>query len=301
MGGSLTFKEFKILELLEGCGEKRLTQREMASSLGFSVGSVNKLLAKLGEDGCVEEMTLTKRGLEALEPYRVKRAILIAAGFGERLVPITLNTPKPLVRVRGKRIIDSLLDALETAGVEDVYIVRGYLGEQFDQLRYRYPNVRFIENEIFNEANNISSALAASGLLESAYVMESDILLANSDLITKYQYESNYLAFPVERTDDWCFHVKHGVIDAMAVGGVNCHQMCGISYWTEEDGRKLAEDIPTVIEMPGGKERYWDEVALRYCKDRYRVGVRECRREDLVEIDTFRELQELDPSYVIKG
>lgn len=299
MSGNLTAKEFKLLELIEGSAGERLTQRDLATATGFSVGSVNKLVASLTEDGLLDKMALTEKGKEALEPYRVRRAILIAAGFGERMVPITLNTPKPLVRVRGKRIIDSLLDALEAAGIEDVYVVRGYLGEQFDQLRYRYPNVKFIENEIYNEANNISSALAASGLLENAYVLESDILLANPQLITKYQYETNYLAFPVERTDDWCFYVKHGIIDSLAVGGLNCHQMCGISYWTEEDGRKLAEDIPKVIEMPGGKERYWDEVALRYCKDHYRVAIRECRREDLVEIDTFRELQELDPSYCV--
>ncbi len=337
MTGTLTAKEFKLLEQVEAHPGERATQRDLASTTGFSVGSVNKLVSSLSERGLLDKMALTEKGREALEPYRVRRAILIAAGFGERMVPITLNTPKPLVRVRGKRIIDSLLDALEAAGIEDVYIVRGYLGEQFDQLRYRYPNVKFVENEIFNEANNISSALAASGLLENAYVLESDILLANprlitkyqyesnylafpvertddwcflaasgllenayvleSDillanprLITKYQYESNYLAFPVERTDDWCFYVKHGVIDSLAVGGLNCHQMCGISYWTAEDGRKLAEDIPKVIEMPGGKERYWDEVALRYCKDRYRVAIRECRREDLVEIDTFEDI-----------
>ncbi len=297
MSGNLTAKEFKLLELIEGSVGERLTQRDLATATGFSVGSVNKLIASLVEDGLLDKMALTEKGKEALEPYRVRRAILIAAGFGERMVPITLNTPKPLVRVRGKRIIDSLLDALEAADIEEVYVVRGYLGEQFDQLRYRYPNVKFIENEIYNEANNISSALAASGLLENAYVLESDILLANPRLITKYQYETNYLAFAVERTDDWCFYVKHGAIDSMAVGGLNCHQMCGISYWTEEDGRKLAEDIPKVIEMPGGKERYWDEVPLRYCKDRYRVTIRECRREDLVEIDTFAELQKIDPAY----
>lgn len=297
MSGNLTAKEFKLLELVEGRAGEKLTQRDLATATGFSVGSVNKLVASLTEAGFLDKMTLTEEGREALEPYRVKRAVLIAAGFGERMVPITLNTPKPLVRVRGKRIIDSLLDALEAAGIEDVYIVRGYLGEQFDQLRYRYPSVKFIENEIYNEANNISSALAASGLLENAYVMESDILLANPRLITKYQYESNYLAFPVERTDDWCFYVKHGVIDSLAVGGVGCYQMCGISYWSGEDGRKLAEDIPKVIEMPGGRERYWDEVALRYCKDRYRVAIRECHREDLIEIDTFAELQKVDPAY----
>ena len=82
---------------------------------------------------------VTLKGYEVLEPYRVKKAIFLAAGFGSRMVPITLNTPKPLVLVHGKRIIETLLDAVVEAGIEDITIVRGYLGEQFDVLLHKYP------------------------------------------------------------------------------------------------------------------------------------------------------------------
>lgn len=115
----------------------------------------------LTENGYISDGKITDTGFAALEPYRVKRAIFIAAGFGSRLVPITLNTPKPLVRVHGVRIIDSLLGAVSAAGIEEVWLVRGYLGERFDQLLYKYPNIRFIENPLFNDANNISSMVAA--------------------------------------------------------------------------------------------------------------------------------------------
>ena len=121
-----------------------------------------------------------------MEPYKVKRAVFIAAGFGTRLVPITLNTPKPLVRVHGERIIDSLIDACLEAGIEEIYIVRGYLAEQFDQLLYKYPMIRFLENPLYNEANNISSALVARYLLSNAYVFEADLLLYNPKIIRKY-------------------------------------------------------------------------------------------------------------------
>ena len=84
---------------------------------------------------------------------------------GVRLVPITLNTPKPLVRVNGVRIIDRLIDACHAAGIEEIYIVRGYLAELFDQLLYKYPNIRFLENPKYTEANNIGSALIALELL----------------------------------------------------------------------------------------------------------------------------------------
>lgn len=295
----LSEKEFKILTTLEDHTNSSLTQREVAASTGLSVGTVNKVMANLHERGLACGGLLTPQGLVSLEPYRVKRAVLIAAGFGSRLVPITLNTPKPLIRVEGRRIIDSLLDAVIAAGIEEIYVVRGYLSEQFDQLRYRYPMVNFIENPFYNEANNISSIVVAGDVLSNAYVFESDLLLYNPKIITKYQFNSNYLGVPVEMTDDWCFETRRGVITSLTLGGTNCHHMFGISYWTEEDGKKLARDVPAAFAMPGGKERYWDEVALRYFSQNYEVRVRECTFEDVIEIDTYRELQQLDPAYAV--
>lgn len=299
MGGTLDEKEFRILTALEERRARSLTQREIAAAATLSVGTVNRAMADLHDRGLAVEGMLTDLGLQALEPYRVKRAVLIAAGFGSRLVPITLNTPKPLIRVRGRRIIDSLLDAVLGAGIEEVYVVRGYLAEQFDQLRYQYPSIKFIENPFYNEANNISSIVAAGAVLENAYVLESDLLLYNPKLIAKYQYSSNYLGVPVEATDDWCFETRRGVITNLSVGGTNCHHMFGISYWTEEDGRKLVGDVLTTFAMPGGKERYWDEVALRYFAQNYEVRVRECTFDDVIEIDTYRELQALDHAYAV--
>ena len=293
----MNMREFQLLCALESHRGRTCTQRELAEGTGMSVGSVNRVLTRFAEVGLAKDGAVTEEGLDALEPYRVKRAVLIAAGFGTRLVPITLNTPKPLIRVHGRRIIDSLLDAVYAAGIEEVYIVRGYLAEQFDQLLYKYPNVTFIENPLYNESNNISSALMAKDMLGGAYVFESDLLLYNSRLVTKYQYSSNYLGVPVEVTDDWCFRTKKGFITDLSVGGTNCHHMFGISYWTDEDGARLAKDIEATYRMPGGRERYWDEVALRYFAQNYRVRVRECTFDDVIEIDTFRELQNIDHTY----
>ena len=293
----LNKKEFAILTYLEANNNEKLTQKELAEELGFSVGTVNKLWNDLEEKGFIENKQITKKGLNALEPYRVKRAIFIAAGFGSRLVPITLNTPKPLVRVKGVRIIDTLLDAVIAAGIEEIIIVRGYLAEQFDQLKYKYPMIKFVENPLYNEANNISSVMCIRYLLSNAYVLEADLLLSNPKLITKYQYSSNYLGVPTEKTDDWCFFMEGDRIKRLGVGGLNCHHMFGISYWTEDDGRKLCNHVEQVYNSPGGKERYWDQVALgEYIKE-YNVGVRECTFDDIVEIDTFRELKELDKVY----
>lgn len=292
----LLFKEFEILRVSES-EKERLSQRGFSKKTGLSVGTINATIMQLEEKGLLADGMITQAGLEALEPYRVKRAIFIAAGFGSRMVPITLNTPKPLVRVKGERIIDSILDAVVAAGIEDIVIVRGYLSEQFDQLLYKYPNIKFVENPAYNEANNISSAMCVRYLLGNSYVCEGDILLHNPKIIQKYQYQSNYCGIKVDRTDDWCLFENKGRITGVAVGGENCHQMMGISYWTEDDGKRLGDCIKKVYEMPGGKERYWDQVALQYFVDDFDIAIRECSAEDFIEIDTFNELKAIDSVY----
>lgn len=291
----ITKKQFDVLAYL--IDNKNQTQRSIAKATEMSVGSVNKTLTELAEQGLASANNITELGRSKLEQYRVKRAVFIVAGFGSRLVPITLNTPKPLVRVKGQRIIDSLLDAVLQAGITEIYLVRGYLGEQFDQLLYKYPMIKFIENPYYNETNNISSVYYAQDLLKNAYVLEGDLLLYNPSLITKYQYCSNYLGVKVDETDDWCFFTSGERITGVHVGGADCHHMFGISYWTEQDGAKLATDVKNVYYAPGGKERYWDQVPLEYCKTNYELLVRECTFDDITEIDTFNELKALDKIY----
>ncbi len=292
----LSKKQFDILVVF---AEERqhMSQRQVEEKTDYSLGTVNRVFKELAELGYIKDGCITEAGLQALEPYRAKRAVFIAAGFGSRLVPVTLNTPKPLVRVNGTRIIDTLIDACLAADINEIYIVRGYLAEQFDQLLYKYPMIKFLENPLYNEANNISSSLIARELLSNAYVFEADLLLSNPAIITKYHYSSDFLAIKKERTDDFCFTVKDGVIVEEKVGGIDCWQMVGISYWDEADGQKLAEHIKEAYALPGGKEHYWEQVPLIVFKDQYKVRIRECVDADIVEIDTFRELKAIDRAY----
>ena len=289
--------EFDILVCLTQ-SENAMTQREIAEKTKLSLGTVNKSVKTMTENGYIADGRITQHGLDALEPYRVKRAVFLAAGFGSRMVPITFNTPKPLVRVNGVRMIDTLLDAVVAAGIPEIVVVRGYLGEQFDQLLYKYPQIKFVENPIYNEANNISSAMCVRYLFQNAYVLEADLVLSNPKLIRKYEYSSNFLGIPVEVTDDWCLHTdSNGIITEECVGGRNCYQMVGISYWDAEAGAQLAHDLNEVYTSPGGKERYWEQTALVYKKEHYAVSVRKCSAGDVVEIDSFSELKRIDPLY----
>ena len=296
MEKKLTKNQFSILEAILS-SEKGLSQRQISEKSALSLGTVNRTLKQLSDAGYTEKCSITKDGFEAMEPYRARRAVFIAAGFGSRLVPVTLNTPKPLVRVNGKRIIDGLIDACLSADITEIYIVRGYLSEQFDQLLYKYPMIKFLENPLYNEANNISSALCARYLLSNSYVFEADLLISNPSIIKKYHYSSDFLAIKKDRSDDWCFTVKDGYIASLSHGGLDCWQEVGISYWNAYDGLRLSTDIPLAYEKPGGKEYYWEQVPLTVFNDRYNVSVLECTEEDIIEIDTFNELKAIDKSY----
>ena len=293
----ITYNEFLVLTTIEK--EKgKLSQRKLSELTKLSLGTINKIISDFLKNKYInEDNTITDLGIEILEPYRVKRAIFLAAGFGSRLVPITLNTPKPLVLVNGKRIIETMLDACVNAGIPEIIIVTGYLNEQFEILLKKYPNIKFIVNHKYNEANNISSAYLVRDKFANAYVLESDLYLYNPNLIRKYEYQSNFLGKYVSVTDDWCLETKNGIITKEKVGGYNCYQMYGISYYNEVDAKKMETDIANVYNSPGGKEKYWEQVILDVCKKNYQIAVRECYEGDIIEIDTFNELKAIDKTY----
>lgn len=231
--------------------------------------------------------------------HKVDRAIIMAAGFGARLAPVTDTCAKPLVKVNGVRIIESLIQALLKANIKDITIVRGYKKEQFDVLLKDYPFINFIDNDDYDKANNISSIVHAIDLLDNCYICEADLLINNSEIIQEYQSESNILGFPVKRTDDWAFKAKKGIVYDYKLGVENGYQFYGITYWTSEDCKKLRNDILEVYKnYEDGKNYFWENIPLIVKKENYTVHLRECRESDISEIDTFDELCAVDASYI---
>lgn len=254
-------------------------------------------LEELNAAGLAQDGKITEVGLEALAPYKTKRAIFIAAGYGSRLRPVTLKIAKPLVKVNGTRIIDTLIDGALAAGIEEVYVVCGYLGEQFQQLKDKYPNINLVTNHMYTQANNISSVYLLRDRLQNAYISEADLLLHNQ-VFDKYVYRSCYLGIPTDETDDWYFKTNdQGCICELGIGSKDCYRMLGISYWDTQDGAKLQDHVAATFAMPGGKEEDWCYVPLVSFKDAYQVHVRNCAMEDIEEIDTYEELCAIDPSY----
>ena len=294
--------QFEVLAYLEQSGEQAYAMRTLSDTLKISASAIGSSLDALAAEGLIrrvgEALAITQDGLAALEPYRVKRAVILAAGFGSRMMPATADRPKPMVTVNGVRIIETLLDALTGVGITDITLVRGYKKERFDQLQPKYPFLKLVDNDIYDSTNNISSVMAVLDRIDSCYLCEADLYITNPRVITKYQYASNILGSYSLETDDWSFRQTDGHITQYQKGNTFCYNYYGISYWTPEDSAKLRRDFRQVYEQePGGQDYFWEFIPLVLRKEDYSVEIRPCEKSDIMEIDNYFELAQLDPSY----
>ena len=228
----------------------------------------------------------------------LKRAIIVAAGEGRRLRPVTFNTPKPLVSVNGTRLIDTSINALKKHGIHEIYIVVGYKAEQFHKVYKDDPDIRILENPHYFEGNNVTSLYVARKYLPGAFVLEGDLLISNADIFDPRIDKSGYFASWVDSTPEWALTLDDGRISHCDTnGGKDCYRLWGISMWNEKDGNALSELVRAQIEDIHNWNIFWDELALTRPNSDFDLGIRKVRTNDITEIDTFEELKAIDPTY----
>lgn len=152
--------------------------------LRASIRAVQESLAALRESGCAA--AVEDRIVPLSEVYRLVnlarlkadesaflppdaesvRAVILAAGFDERLMPLVTDRPKAMLEVKGKSILERQVDALQQTGVRQIAVVRGYKKEQMT-----LPGVKFYDNDAFEESGEIESLLRAGAELSAAVVV----------------------------------------------------------------------------------------------------------------------------------
>ena len=236
---------------------------------------------------------------EQTEKHFVKRAIIVAAGEGVRMHPLTLDIPKPLIKVNGKRMIDTVIDSLHEQGVYEIYVVIGYLKEKFKELKIKYPDLVFIENPWYASCNNISSLYCARDHLSECMILDGDQIIYHSEILQRDFERSGYNAiWTEEETPEWLLQVEKGVVKSCSrTGGHHGWQLHSISRWTEEDGEKLRKQLEIEFDEKNNSDIYWDDVPIFLYPETYQLGILPMKAGDMVELDSLDELIAVDPSY----
>lgn len=228
----------------------------------------------------------------------VKRAIIMAAGMGNRMHPLTLEIPKPLIKVNGVRMIDTVVSALRKNNINEIYVVVGYLKEQFYEWSRGEPGIVLIENPYYDKCNNISSLYVAREHLGECIILDGDQIIYNNEILKPEFTLSGYNAVWCEGdTDEWLMTVEDGIVRSCSrTGGSKGWQLYSISRWTREDGERLKKHLEQEF-LSGNDQIYWDDVAMFCHFDEYKLGIFEMNRGDIIEVDTLDELAAIDSSY----
>lgn len=231
---------------------------------------------------------------------KVRRAIIMAAGMGTRLRPMTLKTPKPLIPVRGKAMIETIIDALHSQGIQDISIVVGYLAKQFEYLTHMYSGISLVLNSNYASCNNISSLYAARELLDSSImILDGDQIINNPQALTaEFEYSGYNSVWQDEHSDEWMQTVHDGFVTSCSrTGGNHGWQLYSISRWTSSDIQRLKRHLIYEFEVKHNTQIYWDDIAMFLYPRDFKLRIMPMSKNDVVEIDSLPELAAIDSAY----
>ena len=231
-----------------------------------------------------------------------KQAIIMAAGFGSRLRPVTESIPKPLVSVRSARILDTTIEALRKNGISRIIVVTGYLSECFQGLEEKYPGVKLVHNPDYAAGNSITSLYhAREYMTESAILMDGDIIVVNPDILKPDIRRSCYCCMWMDTySDEWILHETDGIVTGCQAEGGTGWALRSVSLWTREDILRMRRQLTEAYEKDGLRNVFWDQIPIFCHPEDYEIGIRPIALTDLVEIDTLEDLCRMDPTYLTR-
>ena len=292
---TLPRSQFNVLNFIRS--NPGANQREIAAGTGLSLGSVNKALKELTQITLVDHGVITASGLEALEPFKVKNAIIMAAGLSSRFVTNSYEKPKWLLRVRGEVLIERQIEQHIAAGITDITLVVGYKKEYFFYLKSKY-GVSIVVNTEYASRNNHSSLMCVRERLGNTYVCSSDDYFTENPF-ELYVYKAYYAAQWSEgQTDEWCIKVgPHNRITGVTIGGSNSWYMLGHVYFDRAFSERFARVLEGEYDCPETVDMLWEDLYIKHI-DEFDMEMRPYDAGVINEFDSLDELRAFDPLFL---
>ena len=270
--------------------EPFINQRILAEVSGHSLGIVNRSLKKLIKSGYLdEEICPTIKTITEFKQKAPKRAIILAAGFGMRMVPINTEIPKGLLEVNGESLIERIIKQLHEVGIKEIYIVIGFMKEKYEYLIDEY-GVELIVNTDYATKNNLHSLYLVKEHLENAYIIPCDIWCDQNPFRNHELYSWYMVSDLVDNDSNVRANRKMELVTVPESSGGN--SMIGISYLIKEDAQIISERIEELCRNQKYDNSFWEEAL--YDKNRMSVAARVVHSADVVEINTYEQLRDID-------
>lgn len=270
--------------------EPFINQRILAEVSGHSLGVVNRSLKELIKAGYLNEAICpTAKAVAEYKNKTPKRAIILAAGFGMRMVPINTEMPKGLLEVNGEPLIERIIKQLHEVGIQEIYVVVGFMKEKYEYLMDEY-GVELVVNPDYAAKNNLHSLRLVKEHLENAYIVPCDIWCDRNPFHRHELYSWYMVSDLVENESNVRVNRKMELVTVPENVGGNA--MIGISYLTKEDADTVSARTEELCKKPQYDDSFWEEAL--YNKDRMIVAARVVHSADVVEINTYEQLREID-------
>lgn len=295
----MTVEEFKLLRFLYENASEDLTQRNIATNIEISLGAVNNILTDFISTNFIDRnYKLTKIGQDALEPYKVKNAIILAAGMSTRFAPISFEKPKGLISVKGEVMVERLIRQLQEAGIAEIVIVVGYMMDKFFYLRDKY-GVKLVVNNEFANKNTHSSIYVARDYLSNTYICCSDNYYPNN-MFHRYEYRAFYCSIYLPGTSyvERAFtYDKTGLIIDTNKPSKDQWIMYGHAYYDNTFTSLFKPILESYYGRSGVENMYWENVYAENVKT-LPMWINKCSPEDILEFDSMEELKLFDPEFI---
>lgn len=280
---------------------KTINQRDLSRFTGYSLGRINKSIAELKINWYLDkQLRLTSKANELISALKPKSAIILAAGYGLRMIPLCRDVPKALLEVKGSLLIERLIEQLHQAGIFDISIVIGYKKEQFEYLIDKY-NVQLVVNTNYHDMNNLHSLSLVSHKLGNSYIVPCDIWCENNPFSNIELYSWYMVTDKLVKQSRIKSNRSNELITI--ADEVSGNREIGIAYITEDMAEIIKENILALKRSDRYQNSFWEASALS--GKRMIINAKIVPDKTVYEINTYDDLiccdtdsKSLDSEYI---